>query len=189
MIHNEHNRSPRTISREIPPQLSPSSRFGGGQAPAVPRSFLSLSREFRSAVIDDCSSYGGQTRVYIYIYIYVEIGTKCDSPGEQGRGHRGAWGLDILYPSAVFRERISESKVCRQSIRQRGGAASSARTRHDAFERPSLLIRAPLYPNTALRAFMERWNKSGFARDPRMIIGRARSGENSPTGQGSFTAN
>lgn len=126
---------------------------------------------------------------YIYIYIHVEIGTKCDSPGEQGRGHRGAWGLDILYPSAVFRERISESKVCRQSIRQRGGAASSARTRHDAFERPSLLIRAPLYPNTALRAFMERWNKSGFARDPRMIIGRARSGENSPTGQGSFTAN
>lgn len=155
--------------RSLDPQVSPSSRFGGGRAPA---SFLDPSFLFPGNFDRRLSTIApvmAARHEYIYIYIYRgEIGTRCDSPGEQGRGQRGAWGLDILYPSAVFRERISESKVCRRSIRQRRGAASCVHA-HDTMhsKRPSLLIRAPLYPNTAL----ERLWSGGIRADSRVIHG------------------
>lgn len=167
-------RSPRRILRgslfrSIPrsPGISKFPFRRRTRASCVPRSFLFPGNFDRR--LSTIAPVMATRHEYIYIYIYRgEIGTRCDSPGEQGRGQRGAWGLDILYPSAVFRERISESKVCRRSIRQRRGAASCVHA-HDTMhsKRPSLLIRAPLYPNTAL----ERLWSGGIRADSRVIHG------------------
>lgn len=157
--------SATNIDSSIDPRFS---RFGGERAVFLDSSFL-FPRESRSPVINDCSSYGGQTRVYIHIYIYQDRNQVWFTWTEQGRGHRGAWGPDI--PAGW--ERISESRRrCVSTIDSAERGAACARARYDAFERPPpspLLTRAPLYPNTAF----ERLWSGGIRADSRVtIIGR-----------------
>lgn len=176
--------------RSLDPQVSPSSRFGGGRAPAAfldPFSFLGISIAGYQRLLQ---LWRPDTSIYIYIYI-----SRRDRNQVWFTWRARAWSAR----SVGSRYSVSERGVPRENFGIEGvstidSAAKRrsvvcARTRHDAFEAAVPLNTRPTIPKYGARAFMERWNKSGFARDPRMIIGRTRSGENSPTGQGSFTAN
>lgn len=113
MIH----RAPRTDSLRFSSSIDPGfSRFGGERAVFLDPSFL-FPRESRSPVINDCSSYGGQTRVYIHTYIYIEIETRCDSPGRSKGVVTAERGVPIFRPAE--REFRNRDGVCRQSIRQK----------------------------------------------------------------------
>lgn len=176
--------------RSLDPQVSPSSRFGGGRAPA---SFLDPSFLFPGNFDRRLSTIAPVMAArHEYIYIYI---SRRDRNQVWFTWRARAWSAR----SVGSRYSVSERGVPRENFGIEGvstidSAAKRrsvvcARTRHDAFEAAVPLNTRPTISKYGARAFMERWNKSGFARDPRMIIGRTRSGENSPTGQGSFTAN
>lgn len=103
--------------------------------------------------------------IYIYVYTHLEIGTRCDSPGEQGRGHRGAWGLCIR---ARYSEReFSVSADEGVSIEKFDSAAHA----HDAMRssaRPSPLNTRPTIPKYGAS---ERLWSGGIRADSRVIHG------------------